>query len=64
LFYHKHKKDKKMNAAKIAVYIFFIIIIFGITLIFMPYEFFFFSAIIVLFALKEIEKEIMQFKKS
>lgn len=52
-----------MNATKITIYILFIILTFTITLVFMPYEFFFFSSLVVLFALKEIEKEIMRFRK-
>ena len=53
----------KGNIAKIILYILFIVVTFIITLLFMPYEFFFFVGIVILFALKEIEKEVMHFRK-
>ena len=53
----------KGNITKIILYIFFIVVTFIITLLFMPYEFFFFVGIAMLFALKEIEKEVAHFRK-
>lgn len=46
------------NVAKICVYVLFIVAIFTFSLLTMPYEYFFVSAIVVLVALRGVEKEL------
>jgi hypothetical protein len=57
-----HHRSSK-NLTKIAIYVLFIIATFSLSLLFIPYEFFFFSAVVVLIALRGVEKEVMRFRK-
>ena len=58
----RHSSSKN-NITRIVLYILFSITTFTVSLLFMPYEFFFFAGIVVLFALKRVEKEVMRLRK-
>ena len=59
----KYTSATKGNITRVILYILFIVVTFVAALLFMPYEFFFFAAVAVLFALKGVEKEVMHLRK-
>gem|GEM_PF-4431879 len=54
-------KFPKKNIMKIAGYLFFVVITFTVSLLVLPYEFFLVSIIVVLIALRGVEKELLKF---
>lgn len=61
----EEQRMRTKNIKKIFAYIFFVIVTFVISLLYLPYELFLLSTIVVFIALRGVEKElgILDFKK-